>query len=408
MIFSVGRPDFGASAIDHIHGRGLKAGIFIDKNFKNNASLEKFDRVIPIDFEDLDAELAALKNLRGSVAGLLCTYENYLIAKAKLGAFFNVPVPTIDAAARSTDKILMRSAFLKHDPAITPKFQEIASEQEALDFATGSNFPVITKPASLVKSLFVSRADTPSELEHNVAATFRDIERFYTSQHIYERSPRVLVEEYMAGQQYSVAAYVDANGKAHFCPGITRLVTANERGADDTYLYQRELPAQIPSHDEQEFYRVAQTGIAALGLTASPAHVELMKTKNGTKIIEIGARTGGYRPRMYDIAYGIDLIEAEIAIALGEKPLLAGDAKKHVAVFELFPKITGAFREISSATDELKAQCRYFKITPAAGSKVGPAKEGFRASAVIIVEDTDEARFRAKIHMINQLSVEVE
>lgn len=408
IIFSVGRPDFGASAIERIHRRGYQAGIFVDKNFADKARLDEFDVVVPLDFAKLGTEFVNIERYRDDVAGLLCTYENYLLAKAKLGEFFGVPALSVEAAKRSTDKLLMRAAFLDNDPTITPTFQEITNIDEALEFTNTYGFPVITKPVSLVKSLFVNRANNQTALTKNVDETLGSIADFYASQQIYERTPRVLIEQYMKGGQYSVAAYVDVAGKIHFCPGITKLTTATDRGANDSYLYKRELPAELSPADEAALFAVAKKGIVALGLTSSPAHVELMRTPEGVKIIEIGARTGGYRPRMYEIGYGIDLIEAEIALALGETPQLNGRQQTHVAVFELFPKKVGQFREISGLSDAIKNGCYYISIKPKNGAMIGPAKNGFRAAAVIIIEDPDDKRFRQKVAAIDNLTVEVD
>lgn len=406
-IFAVGRPDFGAGAVERIHRRGYKAGIFIDRYLLNTTRLDEFDVVIPLDFEQLDIELARLKEYRGKVAGLLCTYENYLLAKSKLGTFFDVPALSLKSAKLSTDKLLMRAAFQQHDTSITPAFQEIGNVDEAQRFANQHDFPVITKPANLVKSLFVSRSDNLSELTGHVSGTLHKIAAFYKSQHVYERTPRLLIEEYMSGEQYSVAAYVDATGNIYFCPGVTKLITASDRGHKDNYLYQRELPTRLAPGEENDFFDVARKGIEALGLTASPAHVELMKTKDGIKIIEIGARTGGYRPRMYEISYGIDLIDTEISIALGEAPQLSGKLENFVAVFELFSETSGNFYQITGASDKIKKASTYFSIKPTIGSKIGPAKDGFRATAVVIISDSDEQRFQEKIQAIDRLTVEI-
>src|SRR5690606_3476259 len=102
-------------------------------------------------------------------------------------------------------------------------------------------------------------------------------------------------------------AFADHEGVPHFCDGIVSLKNAQDIGVDDNYIYSRTLPAQLSDELAKEMYTVADKGIRALKMKSVPAHVELMSGPAGLKIIEIGARIGGYRPRMYQYSYGIDL-----------------------------------------------------------------------------------------------------
>lgn len=405
-IFSVGKPDFGAGSVERIHRLGFKAGLLLDTAI-NNPATDGYDMVVPIDFSQLDQELESLEHLRHNVAGLLCTYENYIISKAKLGEYFHVPALTVRSAHLATDKALMRRAFEAYDPSITPAYELIESEDYAVEFAERTGFPVIIKPTNLVKSLLVIRSDTVQELRRNVRYAQAEIGKLYEKYHIYDREPQLIIEQFIVGPMYSIAAFVDAAGHPHFAPGIVSLVSAQAHGRDDNYLYSRMLPAEVEEPFKKELYRVARAGIAALAFTSSPAHIELIQGPGGVKLVEIGARTGGYRPRMYRTSYGIDLEQTEIDVALARPVDLAKPSRAYTAVYELFPLTEGRFESVAGQSVELIDKAAYYALKVKVGQEVGPAKNGFKASLIIIISSADQVEFDRLCGMVDTVSIEV-
>lgn len=405
-IFSVGKPDLGAKSVELIHQFGYKAGLFLDTSVKTTVA-DKYDLVIDIDFATLPTELARLTSLRGNVAGLLATYENYILSRATLGKFFAIPTLSEASARYCTDKALMRQAFLDYNPTITPQFSTIQTINQALEFARTVGFPVIIKPTNLVKSLLVIRCNSEDELKKYVAYAQREVADLYTKYRIFDREPQLIIEEFIQGPMYSIAAFIDKEGEPFTCPGITELEAAQTRGVDDNYLYRRSLPAQLDKKLESELLQVAREGIAALELRSSPAHIELINGPEGVKLIEIGARVGGYRPRMYQKSYGLDLTALEIQTACD---LLLDREANHVAytaVFELFPATTGAFVQVSG-TEELPIdRLEYYSEKATVGQRIGPAKDGYKAALVIIVSHPDRKEFDEMVRAIDTLSIEV-
>ena len=402
-IYSVGKADLGAKSIEAIHHLGFKAGLLADRKSRHKFA-DAFDRVIEIDFDSLEDELGRMDNLNLEMSGLICTYENYVTAKAIIGEHFSVPAISLASAKASTDKALMRQRFIDYDTSISPQFAAVADEQELLAFARGVKFPLILKPAHLVKSLLVMRCNDERELLDNYRYAKESIAALYEKYNIYGRTPTIIVEEFITGQMYSLAAFVDEKGAPYFCPGAVRLTTAQQRAIDDNYLYQRELPAAIDPKLHDELVDVATKGIAALGMTSSPAHVELIESDGEVKIIEIGARIGGYRPRMYRLGYDIDMTLLEIQTAIGRLDSIAGELESHVAVFELFPRAEGYFKEISGVPHE---EFTYFSIKAKPGDKIGPAKQGYKAAAVVTVAASDSATHERLCDLVGAMCVEV-
>lgn len=404
-IYIVGQADQQSTTVNAIRKQGYMVGFLLDKTL-NLKDESPYDRVERVDFSQLDTELERLGTLDLELVGLQCTYENYVVAKAKLGEYFDVPAPSIHSAMLSTNKALMRQAFIDADSAISPAFKHVESTEDAVAFAATYGYPVIIKPTSLVKSLLVLKCDDEAQLRERFEYALETIGRLYEKYNIYERSAQLIIEEFIVGEQFSIAAFVDSNGTPHFCDGIVSLKNAQDIGVDDNYLYSRTIPADLPDSVAAQMFEVAEKGIKALQMRSIPAHVELMYGPNGVKIIEIGARIGGYRPRMYEYSYGLDLVSQEINLAVDKTPDLEGAFSTFTAVYELFSEKEGSFVQISGDIPE--QELTYYRVTVKYGDKTGPAKNGYKAAAIVIVTHKDEDTFRMLCAQVDTLSVEVE
>lgn len=403
-IYIVGQPDVQSGTLETIRRLGYKAGILSDTRLtlKNP---ELYDRIEKVDFKHINDELTRLDTLNLSIAGLVCTYENYVVSKAKLGEHFNVPSLSLESAKLCTDKSFMRQAFIDADPSISPNFATILSTKDALNFASTYGYPLIIKPTNLVKSLLVLRCDNEEQLIKNVTYAQETIGKLYEKYHIYEREAHLIIEEFIEGKQCSIAAFVDENGKPHFCRGVVALTNAQDIHVDDNFLYKRELPADIDPELEKEMFRVAEAGVKALKMRSVPAHIELMYGPKGVKIIEIGARIGGYRPRMYNYSYELDLIEQEVKLAIAQQPNLNGQFTTFCAVYELFPEKESTFEKVRGHIDT--STLTYYRETAKPGQVVGPAKNGYKASAIIIVTNPSRDAFEATCAEVEDLSIEI-
>ena len=404
FIYYVGKPNPHKKPLDTIRSLGYHVGLFHDKNIPlKNAEL--FDNIVSVDFSSEAALKESLAGISLKIEGLLCTYENYVVAKAWLGEHYNVHTISVDSAKKCTDKNLMRQAFMDADRAITPNFGLVQTKKELLELSSKLTYPLIIKPTNLVKSLLIIRCDNEQELIENFAYAQSTIVALYEKYQVYDRKPQLIVEEYIIGKTCSVAAFVDAGGAPHFCKGIAALTNAHDIGIADNYIYARHLPGQFDEALEKEFFKVAAQGIKALGMRSSPAHVELIYNDDGVKLIEIGARIGGYRPQMYQYSYGIDLIEQEIILSLSQKPNLEGEFQAYSGVYELFPEKKGIFGGLEGMND--LSLYDYFSPKARIGQEVGLAKDGYKTCAIILVTDKSEQRFQSKCRSIDSIKVRV-
>jgi hypothetical protein len=374
-IYFVGKPY--PRAFDLEVFADYKLGVLQDKNTPLWHA-DKYDNVIKVDYSSEKLILETINDPGLKIDGLVCTYENYILPKSQIAAALKLPAPSVTSAQMSTDA------------------QKLAAEL---------TYPVIIKPTNLVKSLLVLKCNNEAELLDNFKYAQQKIGILYHRYKIYSRRPRLIIEEFVEGKACSIAAFVDSSGQPHFCEGIVSLVNAQDLNIADNYIYGRFLPGEFDKGLEKRLFDTARKGIAALQMSSTPAHVELIYNDKEVKLIEIGARIGGYRPRMYSISYGLDLLAQEVKLSLGEDPDLSGRLKAHCAVFELFPETEGRFKGIAGSIDKTKLS--YYSLKAKPGKLIGPAKNGYKAAAVIIVSNKDKRIFSQICKAVNSLKVEV-
>lgn len=324
--------------------------------------------------------------------------EASVIKKAWLLKFWDITGISNGAAEACTDKIIMRSKFkdyeIKTGKIFSPQFSEVKSEQDLIDFAKSHSFPLILKPANLFKSILVTKNDNLDELLSNYRSGINEIQNEYINNQIIKHLPRFIIEEYLEGKMCSVEAFVNRKGECFFAPTIFDLTTGQDIGINDNFCYFGKLPTDFTENQMDELRETAQLGINALGLTNSAAHVELFFTKNGPRIIEIGARLGGMRHKIFKMAYGISLIQSEALINLDLEPELDRELVAYVSLYELYPEQDGEYVETLNWDKLLALKSIYSAYNfHKPGDKIGLSKHGHKARAGLTTRNTNVEEF---------------
>lgn len=367
---------------------------------------KKFKRRVVADFSDKTTLLATVDSLHAPVDGVIATYENYILPAAWIAEHLHVPGLPVSAAEACTDKFLMRSLFAQAPEKISPGFARVTSENDVREFAAAHAFPIILKPANLAKSLLVTKNHTLDELVANYQKSMDLLQTTY-KKYAPNRTPSLIIEEFLEGSIHSVDAFVDSSGTPHVLDAVVDYQTGYDIGYDDNFHYSRILPSKLPVSDQAALKHCAEVGIQALGMKNSPAHVEIIMTKNGPRIVEIGARNGGYRERMHALANGIDITGNALALAL-DKPLnITKQRNDSCAVLELFPHHPGTFAGIQNE-DLLRhlPSLQYLSIKAKPGQIIGKAADGFKMAAVVILH-TPEQNSDAFWHDLDFISSKV-
>ena len=377
---------------DELRKRGYKVNLISDGPKKYKSIMP--DNNVIADFSSKESLIRSLKKQSIKVDGVLTQgFENYVLPSAWLAEYYNVPGLSEEAALVATDKTLMRQKFIEYDATITPEFTELFEWETAEKFAQTHQFPLILKPAHLAKSLLVTKNSNLIELRENYNHAQKILTEIYRKYAVKGRQPKMLVEEYLDGSAHSIDAVIDQKQRIQLLE-IVDYVVGYEIGIKDNFHFARLLPSRLTPDMQNKVKTVAEKGIKALDLRSSPAHIEIIITKDGPKIIEIGARAGGYRVRMYQEANGIDYFTAIFDTAIGKSSKLVKTKNNFCAVLEVFPKKDGILKVIKGL-DRLKENSAtvYVRKINQIGDQVGLAKNGYKAVLIVMLVSNNKQKF---------------
>lgn len=373
---------------------------FLQDQLKTKFPDKKFKHRTLADFSSKETLLRTVATLPHKIDGVITTYENYVLPAAWIAEYLDVTGLPVKAAEACTDKFLMRSLFDKAPEKISPAFATVSSEEDVIAFANAHSFPLILKPANLAKSLLVTKNHDLEELIKNYHHSTELLETTY-KKYAPSRKPQLLIEEFLEGSIHSVDAFIDKTGDPYVLNQVVDYQTGYDIGYDDNFHYSRILPSKLSASDQAALRHCAEVGVRALGMKNSPAHVEIIMTKAGPRIVEIGARNGGYRERMHGMANDIDITRAAIDVAQGKRPFIKATRNDSCAVLELFPKQSGTFLGIKNI-DRLQQMesLKYYNIKVKEGQYVGKAADGYKMCAVVILHNTDASIFEKDLKEI--------
>lgn len=375
-----------SSLVEYIESHG-HTYTFLQDILKTKFPDKKFKHRVVADFSSQKALLATVDTISHSIDAVITTYENYILPTAWIADHLGLPGLPVATAEACTDKFLMRSLFDNAPKKVSPAFATVASEEDIRQFAAAHTFPLILKPANLAKSLLVTKSNDLDELVANYGHSVELLQTIY-KKYAPNRTPKLIIEEFLEGSIHSVDAFVDHTGEPHVLEQVVDYQTGYDIGYDDNFHYSRLLPSKLNDADRTALRECAAIGIRALGMKNSPAHVEIIMTKEGPRIVEIGARNGGYRERMHSLANGIDITGAALALALGKTPNVTAIRNDPCAVLELFPKTPGAFTGIKNLeTLKTLPSLHYLSVKAKEGEYIGKAADGFKMAAVVILHN---------------------
>ncbi len=212
-----------------------------------------------------------------------------------------------NTSVKATNKRMMLKTFDECHINI-PWFYSISSISDLNKNKDKIKYPCICKPTESSGSRGVILIKSNKDL-------FEAIEYSFS----YSRNHEIIVEEYMEGIEVSVEVLVI--NKEVYIIQITDKITS---GAPYFVELGHTQPSRLKKNDLNLVEKLAKKAVIAIGIMNGAAHVEIMVTKDGPKVIEIGARLGGdyITSHLVPISTGIDMIEAAINISLGLSPII--------------------------------------------------------------------------------------
>lgn len=224
---------------------------------------------------------------------------------------------TYDTAVKATDKGEMIKAF--EASGVEHPWYFILPEPDALkEVEDRITYPCISKPVDNAGSRGVMLIHSHAELKEAIG---------YSSSN--GRKGGVIIEEYLQGKEVSVEI-MSIDGDVHVLQVTDKLTT----GAPHFVEMGHSEPSRLGEDNVEKIRNLAKRAVKAVGIENGPAHVEIMLTENGPKMIELGARMGGdnITTHLVPLSTGIDMVKATIQVALGEKPDIEPKFEKGSAI----------------------------------------------------------------------------
>lgn len=220
-----------------------------------------------------------------------------------------------DTAVKSTDKGEMIKAFAA--AGVEHPWYFIINDP-AQPLPAGITFPCITKPTDNSGSRGVMLVNDPEELKAAIA---------YSAEN--GRKGGVIVEEYMVGPEVSVEVIVWRG-----IPYVLQVTDKRTTGAPHFVETGHAQPSQLGQENVDKIKDLASRAVKAVGLENGAAHVEIILTKEGPKMVEMGARMGGgcITTHLVPLSTGIDMVKAAIDICLGQEPDIQKQFEKGSAI----------------------------------------------------------------------------
>lgn len=283
---------------------------------------------------------------------------------------------SFETAVKSTDKGEMIKAFEENDVE-HPWYHIISSVDELNSKIEKITYPCISKPTDNSGSRGVMLIHNEHELHEAVE---------YSSSN--GRSGSVIVEEYMQGPEVSVEI-ITVDGE----PTVLQVTDKLTTGAPHFVEMGHSQPSRLGEQNLEKIRDLAKRAVKAVGIKNGPAHVEIILTKDGPKMVELGARMGGdcITTHLVPLSTGIDMIEATIKIACGEKPDIEPKLDKASAIRFLDAPI-GTITAIDGVEEAEKIDgVKEISLTKHIGDKVGEIGSSTdRVGFVIAQADTAE------------------
>ncbi|WP_270512531.1 ATP-grasp domain-containing protein [Holdemanella biformis] len=282
-----------------------------------------------------------------------------------------------ETALKATNKAEMRKALQLNNVPI-PKFYVVSNKEEYKEVVKQFNVPFIVKPADSSGSRGIFEVKDIHNEDLIIEA--------YEYCHPYSRVGDVVVEEYMEGPEVSVET-LTVNGECHVIQITDKLTT----GAPHYVEMGHSQPTMLSKEISEQISKVAKAANKAIGIKNGPSHTEIIVTKEGPKIVELGARLGGdnITTHLVPLSTGVNMVECCIKIALGEIPDIKKKWNKGSAIryFEQHAGVIDSIEGVDKAEEIDGVQ--QISIVHGVGEEVTEINSSGERMGFVIAQDVD-------------------
>ncbi|MFI1170115.1 acetyl-CoA carboxylase biotin carboxylase subunit family protein [Streptomyces melanogenes] len=249
-------------------------------------------------------------------AGILGFSELAVTAVHTAALRLGLPSNTSESLRALRDKHQQRE-FLAAAGVPVPRFASVHSLTNLRAAADHVGTPAVLKPAAGVGSMATYRVTAGTDLAElwkEAAARYeKDPRGSGTAQFVLEEL--LIGENWHGDARYGNYASVEslvADGRIHHL-GVTDKFPLSEPFRENGGI----MPSVLPDDRTELLLQCASQAVAAMGITNSAVHTEIMLTADGPRVIEVNSRIGGGVTEMLHHCYDFDVIQAMAAVATG-------------------------------------------------------------------------------------------
>ncbi|HWW62881.1 MAG TPA: ATP-grasp domain-containing protein [Thermoanaerobaculia bacterium] len=368
----LGASRYNSPVIAHIGAIGFET-LVIDGNASAHGFAFAHAHAVA-DIRDPQSLRAAI-DAHGRVDGIVTLGEPGVRPAARVCAELGLPTISEDAAHIVTSKIAMRRAW-DAIPQFSVHWRAVRTEDEALEAAEVLGYPVVVKPdRTHGGSRGVTRADDRLQLVK--AFAFAKTSGF---------SEDVIVEQFLVSISEHSAEVLVENGRA--------TVIAIGEKVKTPPPYRVDLSVRYPATLDVD--EMCKRAVDAVGITIGAAHIEFARTREGPRLLELGARCGGgHTPLIARHVSGVDEIAEVCRLACGLTPRATRAAARGADYrFLAFPPGVYASSTIPAEVRDHPDVCDVDLTLQPGGEIRNVRAGGDRAGFVVTFGDTREDAVR--------------
>jgi len=245
---------------------------------------------------------------------------------SRIAQALGLPFHPVEATDRARDKHRAREAY-RAAGLPGPRFARIDGVDDLAAAAAQVGFPAVLKPVTGVGSVQTFKVSSPLELARRygevisrVAAARAGVSAGVTSDEtwfnlMWSAGTSLLLESWIEGPKFDVDLLLDG-GEVRYGHATDDLELCGLRDV------RRVAPSSLTPAQEGELVDHAAACVRALGFTRGVFNIEVKRTAEGPRLIEVNGRLGGYSTTdVHAAVWGMDLVDAWLRACLS-LPLL--------------------------------------------------------------------------------------
>lgn len=303
--------------------------------------------------------------------------------------------PSEESALYSSNKFLMKEAFSKGH-VLSAAYRRVHNYDECVEAARSIGFPCVLK----VVDSSGSRGIEVVKREDELPSAYQ-----YVLQ--YTKQKYILVEEFLAGEEFGAQAFV-YEGKVAFVMAHSDIVFHGATGVPVGHSVPLDASLQI---SKEAIAEETQKAIKALHIDNSAVNIDFMLVDGKPYVLEVGARCGATGlAELVSLNYGIDYYEVIIRAALGnlDMNLLTNLSSMQAATVLLITSDTSGI--LKSYNQHIShPQLIDYALDYSIGDHVNKFRIGpDRIGQVIAIGDSAENSLKFAQNVIQQINIVIE